>query len=63
TGLVIVVLFIPMIVPSLFLEVGLDQSVIWMTYIITILIALVLMAVTLTLAIKRFNRDTMIRMV
>lgn len=61
--LVAIVIIAPMIVPSLFIEAGLDQSVVIMTYIATILIAVVLMVVTMALAVRRFNRDTMIRMV
>ncbi len=61
--LVALVLIAPMIVPSLFIEAGLDQSLVIMTYIATILIALALMVVTMALAVRRFNRDTMIRMV
>lgn len=60
--LVALVLIVPMIVPSFFIGSGLDQSLVWMTYIATILVAMVIMAVTMVLAIKRFNRDTMIRM-
>ncbi len=60
--LVGLVLIIPMIVPSFFIGAGLDQSLVWMTYIVTILMALAIMAVTMVLAVKRFNRDTMIRM-
>ncbi len=61
--LVAIVLIAPMIVPSLFIEAGLDQSVVILTYIATILIALALMVVTMALAVRRFNRDTMIRIV
>ncbi|MFX1270333.1 MAG: ABC transporter permease subunit [Promethearchaeota archaeon] len=60
--LVALVLIIPMIVPSFFIGSGLDQSVVWMTYIVTILLSAAIMAVTMVLAVKRFNRDTMIRM-
>jgi hypothetical protein len=55
------VLIIPMIVPSFFIGAGLDLSLVYMTYIVTILLAVAIMAVTMVLAVKRFNRDTMIR--
>jgi len=60
--LVAMVLIIPMIVPSFFIGSGLDQSLILMTYVATILVSVALMAVTMILGVKRFNRDTMIRM-
>jgi ABC-type Na+ efflux pump permease subunit len=59
--LVAMVLIIPMIVPSFFIGAGLDLSLVYMTYIVTILLAVAIMAVTMVLAVKRFNRDTMIR--
>ncbi|MFW9943542.1 MAG: ABC transporter permease [Candidatus Sifarchaeia archaeon] len=60
--LVAIVLLIPMFVPSFFIGSGLDQSLVWTTYVATILVAVALMAVTMVLGVKRFNRDTMIRM-
>jgi ABC-type transport system involved in multi-copper enzyme maturation permease subunit len=63
TSIVVMIAIIPMIVPSFFIggtEIG---SVVFLTYIVTIIIALVMMAVTFTLAIARFNRDRLTSMV
>ncbi|MFW9888026.1 MAG: ABC transporter permease subunit [Candidatus Thorarchaeota archaeon] len=62
-SLVVVVGIIPMFVPTFFIGGGQIESVILLTYIATILIALVMMAITFALALTRFNRDHMISMV
>jgi ABC-2 type transport system permease protein len=63
TSLVVIVGFIPMFVPSFFIGGGQIESVVFLTYIATILIAIVMMAITFALALTRFNRDRMISMV
>jgi ABC-2 type transport system permease protein len=63
TSLVVIVGFIPMFVPSFFIGGGQIESVVLLTYIATILIAIVMMAITFALALTRFNRDRMISMV
>lgn len=62
-SLVVVVGIIPMFVPSFFIGGGQIESVVLLTYIATILIAIVMMAITFALALTRFNRDHMISMV
>jgi ABC-2 type transport system permease protein len=63
TSVVVIIAIIPMIVPAFFIGGSLIESVTWLTYISTILIALAFMAVTFALAIARFNRDKLISMV
>lgn len=63
TGVVVLIAFIPMFVPMTFMEAGLDANTIWLTNIVTVLIAAVFMCVTFLLAITRFNRDRLISMV
>ncbi len=63
-GLATLVLMIPMFLPLMFLSgEAIDPGVIWFSNIVTVLIAIVLAVVTWFLALKRFNRDTMISLV
>lgn len=64
TGALVMVFILPMILPTMTMSgTGVvDMDTVWMTYIITILFALVLAAGTWALAIRKFNRDTMISM-
>jgi len=63
TSLVVLIAIIPMIVPSFFIGGALIESVVLMTYIVTILIGVAFMALTFSLAITRFNRDRLTSMV
>jgi ABC-type Na+ efflux pump permease subunit len=63
TTLVVMIAIIPMIVPSMFIGSGNLESVVMITNISTILIAVVFMAITFSLAITRFNRDRLTSMV
>ncbi|TFG27401.1 hypothetical protein EU528_12960 [Candidatus Thorarchaeota archaeon] len=64
SGASILIFMIPMMLPIFTLEGSgaVDMNSVWVTNIITFLIALILAAVTWALAIRRFNRDTMISM-
>jgi ABC-type Na+ efflux pump permease subunit len=66
TGAVILIFIIPMLLPMMSLgdggigdPVGL-ANLTWLTNIVTLLISVILMAVTGVLALKRFNRDRMV---
>lgn len=64
TGALVIIFIIPMILPIM--TVGatgiIDMNSVWMWNIITFLISLVLAASTWALAVRKFNRDTMISM-
>jgi ABC-type transport system involved in multi-copper enzyme maturation permease subunit len=62
SGATILVFMIPMIIPLLSLETGgiIDPSSVWISNIITMLIALGLFLVTWAFAFSRFNRDKMV---
>jgi ABC-type transport system involved in multi-copper enzyme maturation permease subunit len=63
-GLAALILMIPMFLPFVFISGdAIDQSVVWLSNILTVLIAVVMAVVTWFLALKRFNRDTMISLV
>jgi len=64
SGLTVIIFFIPMMIPMFTMDASgiIDMNLAWMSNIITLLIALVLAAITWALAIRRFNRDTMISM-
>ncbi|MHA2192352.1 MAG: ABC transporter permease subunit [Candidatus Thorarchaeota archaeon] len=62
-SVVVMIGILPMIVPSFFIGGALVESVALLTYIATILISVVFMAVTFALAIARFNRDRLTSMV
>ncbi|MGY5871509.1 MAG: ABC transporter permease subunit [Candidatus Thorarchaeota archaeon] len=62
TGALVMLFIVPMILPMMTMTGAgvVDMNTVWMTYIITILITLVLAASTWTLAVRKFNRDTMV---
>ncbi|TFG99292.1 hypothetical protein E4H12_03250 [Candidatus Thorarchaeota archaeon] len=62
SGITVIVFFIPMMLPMFTMDASgfVDMNTVWMTNILTLLIALVLAAITWALAVRRFNRDTMI---
>ncbi len=65
TGAVVLIFIIPMMVPWISIDpvTGLvDQNLVWITNIITIMISIALFAVTWILAVKQFNRDKMVSM-
>ncbi len=62
-GMAALILLIPLFVPMMFIQDEtslIDPSIIWLTNIATFLIAVVLAAVTWSIALKTFNRDSMI---
>jgi ABC-type Na+ efflux pump permease subunit len=63
TSIVVMIAILPMIVPAFFIGGAAIESVTWLTYIATILIGVVFMAITFALAITRFNRDRLTSMV
>lgn len=65
SGATIMIFIIPMLLPFLTLDAegAIDPGAIWMSNIITILIALALFAITWALAFGRFNRDNMVSLV
>ncbi len=64
SGAIVMVFIIPMMLPMMTMEATgtVDINLVWMWNIITFLITLVLAASTWALAVRRFNRDTMISM-
>jgi len=64
SGLTVIIFFIPMMIPMFTMDASgiIDMNLAWISNIITFLIALVLAAITWALAVRRFNRDTMISM-
>ena len=64
SGVTILIFFIPMMLPIFTMDASgvLDMNTVWFTDILTLLLALVLAAITWALAVRRFNRDTMISM-
>ena len=64
SGAIVMVFIIPMMLPIMTMEATgtVDINSVWMWNIITFLITLVLAASTWALAVRRFNRDTMISM-
>ncbi|MGY5880306.1 MAG: ABC transporter permease subunit [Candidatus Thorarchaeota archaeon] len=60
----ILIFMIPMMLPILTIDATgvIDMNSVWMTNIITFLIAIVIAAITWSLAVRKFNRDTMISM-
>ena len=63
TSVVVLIAIIPMFLPLMFIDTGLDQSTLWLSSIVTVLISVLLMIVLFFLAITRFNRDRLISMV
>lgn len=66
TGAIVLIFIFPMMVPWFSIDpvTGLiDQNLVWITNIITIMISVVLFAITWTLAVKQFNRDKMVSLV
>lgn len=64
SGAIVMIFIIPMMLPIMTMEATgtVDMNSVWMWNIITFLITLVLAASTWALAVRRFNRDTMISM-
>jgi ABC-type Na+ efflux pump permease subunit len=64
SGAAIVIFLLPMMLPIFSMDPSgvVDMNTVWMADIITVLIAAVLAAVTWFIAVRRFNRDTMISM-
>jgi uncharacterized membrane protein YhaH (DUF805 family) len=64
SGAVVMVFIIPMMLPIMTMGATgiVDMNSVWMWNIITFLISLVLAASTWALAVRKFNRDTMISM-
>ncbi|MHA1904168.1 MAG: ABC transporter permease subunit [Candidatus Thorarchaeota archaeon] len=63
SGGIIMVFMIPMIVPMMNFGGGGDyNATVWLTNIVVFFIGIVLMSVTWALALRRFNRDTMVSM-
>lgn len=62
TGALVILFIVPMILPMMTMTGAgiVDMNTVWMTYIITVLITLVLAAITWALAVRKFNRDTMV---
>lgn len=64
SGASVMVFIIPMLLPMISLDVGgIDIAAVWLSNIITIVIAAVLFLVTWALAFSRFNRDRMVSLV
>ena len=64
SGAVVMVFILPMLLPMISISPAgmIDMNLVWITDVITLLIAIVLAVVTWALALGRFNRDTMISM-
>ncbi len=64
SGAIVMVFIIPMMLPIMTMEATgtVDMNSVWMWNIITFLVTLVLAASTWALAVRKFNRDTMITM-
>ncbi len=64
SGAIVMIFIIPMMIPIMSMDASgtVDINSVWMWNIITLLITLVLAASTWALAVRRFNRDTMISM-
>ena len=64
TGAIVIIFIIPMMLPIMSMDATgfVDMNAVWMWNIITFLITLVLAASTWALAVRKFNRDTMITM-
>ena len=64
SGAFILIFMIPMMLPMMTMDASgfVDLNSVWTTNIITIMLALVIAAITWSLAVRRFNRDTMISM-
>ncbi|TFG34881.1 hypothetical protein EU527_00835 [Candidatus Thorarchaeota archaeon] len=64
SGAVVMIFILPMMLPMISMdETGMVlMDLVWMSNIITLLIAIILAVVTWALALSRFNRDTMISM-
>ncbi|MFW9919241.1 MAG: ABC transporter permease subunit [Candidatus Thorarchaeota archaeon] len=65
TSAVVIVFILPMMMPLFSIdETGMtDQSLVWLTNIITLLIAVAIFAVAWALALSRFNRDKLVSLV
>ncbi len=65
TSAVVIVFIIPMMIPMFSIdETGMtDQSLVWLTNIVTLIIAVAIFAIAWTLAISRFNRDKLVSLV
>ncbi len=65
SGASVMIFILPMILPMLTLDAtgGIDIEAVWLSNIITILIAATLFVVTWALAFSRFNRDRMVSLV
>lgn len=63
-GASILIFMVPMMLPMMSMDASgfVDMNSVWMSNIITILIAAVLAVIAWTIAVRRFNRDTMISM-
>ncbi len=64
SGATVMIFLIPLVLPMMSMNNGgiVDMNLVWMSNIITLLIASVLAIVTWTLAIRRFNRDRIVSM-
>lgn len=62
TSVVVLIAFIPMILPLMFIESGLEDAVL-LSSLVTVLLSVLLMVALFFLAITRFNRDRLISMV
>ena len=65
TSAVVIVFIIPMMIPMFSIDQNgmADQSLVWLTNIVTLIIAVVIFAVAWSLAISRFNRDKLVSLV
>ncbi len=64
SGAMIIIFLIPMMLPMMSMDASgiVNMNLVWMSNIITFLIAILLAALTWVVAVRRFNRDTMISM-
>ncbi len=64
SGAAVMIFMIPLVLPMMSMNSGgiVDMNLVWLSNIITLLIASVLAIVTWTLAVKRFNRDRIVSM-
>ncbi len=62
TGALVIVFMVPMILPMMTMNASgvVNMNTVWLTYIFTILVTLVVAASTWALAVRKFNRDTMV---
>ena len=64
SGAVVMVFILPMLLPMISISPSgmIDMNLVWLSNIVTLIIAVVLAVVTWALALSRFNRDNMISM-